>query len=525
MTKRSISRRFSGGRLAYFSFLLFIFVINIGSSFSEEQPLRILHIKIAVASELKIKEKREILNLIRDCSRIFKNHFSIQFKVKENEDWKPEKDQNSIIELLSDLRMKVLPGECDIILGIVPQRNVNDTACGIFSYFHGYILIKYIRSKETMKLALLHELSHIFGAVDLKEPGSVMDNQNPGFKFDDFSKKIILLNRNRSFYLDLFPLSKSQLDKAISLFRERTEKCAGESEVHRFLAFLYLEEQKYSLAEKECLETLELKPGNKEIHNILGGIYLKKGEIDLALDKYKELLDHFPNLPEIHLNLGLAYLKKGIVDKAESRFKRAIELNPRYPMAHALLGRVYIRERKIEQAIMECQMALKSRPENADFLCTLAAALILRCDDIKREAASIKKLGVNCKSNSDASQDDKILKVEKLLKEAEAKCLKALEVNPDLAEANNTLGITYIYQGEKDKAEAEFLKALELNPNFVQAHHNLGLLYFNYNKLEKAAMHLKRIIDINFSSGLGFQILEETFKRPERYYISLDTFK
>ncbi len=101
--------------------------------------------------------------------------------------------------------------------------------------------------------------------------------------------------------------------------------------------------------------------------------------------------------------------------------------------------------------------------------------------------------------------------------------MKAIEVNPDLAEANNVLGITYIYQGENEKAEAEFLKALELNPNFVQAHHNLGVLYFNNNLLEKAAIRLKRIIDINFSSGLGFQILEKTFKRPKKYYISIDT--
>lgn len=525
MTRGLLIERYSYGRLVFMSFFSFLFVINFGSLYLKNQPARTVYIKIAFGPEFKIKDKMEIRSLIRDCSHLFKNNFNIQFKVKKNEDWKFAKDQNSMRELLSDLRKKVLPGKCDIVIGIVPQKNINDADLGIFSYFHGYAVIKYVKSKRIIKLALLHELSHIFGAVDLKAAGSIMNYQNPEFKFDDFTSKIILLNWHRSFHSDSFPLSGSQLTKAISFFRERAKICLGESEMHRMLALLYLEKQKYSLAEKECFETIKLSPDNKEIHNILGGIYLKQGKIDLAIEEYQKLSVHFPKSPEIHFNVGLAYLNKGIIDRAESKFKQAIELNPSFAIAHALLGRLYFRQRKIEEAIIECRRALEYYPENAELLCIFAAALVFRCDDIKRDTLRIEKSRANLKSSYDCSRDAKILEVEELLKEAEAKCLKAIEISPELAEANNVLGITYTYQGDNEKAETEFLKALELNPNFVQAHHNLGVLYFNNNLLEKAAFHLKQIIDINFSSGLGYQILEKTFKHPTKYYISIDAFK
>src|SRR5213594_2371127 len=55
---------------------------------------------------------------------------------------------------------------------------------------------------------------------------------------------------------------------------------------------------------------------------------------------------------------------------------------------------------------------------------------------------------------------------------------KALEAQPNLAEAHHLLGLVY-FQGKKQPAEAieSIKKAIQLKPNFSQAHYDLGVIY------------------------------------------------
>jgi TolB-like protein/DNA-binding winged helix-turn-helix (wHTH) protein/Tfp pilus assembly protein PilF len=69
---------------------------------------------------------------------------------------------------------------------------------------------------------------------------------------------------------------------------------------------------------------------------------------------------------------------------------------------------------------------------------------------------------------------------------AEKYARKALELEPDLAEAHASLGIVDTAGGKFADAEKELRRALDLNPNYVMAHHwwSFQLLYFG--RLEEA---------------------------------------
>ena len=54
--------------------------------------------------------------------------------------------------------------------------------------------------------------------------------------------------------------------------------------------------------------------------------------------------------------------------------------------------------------------------------------------------------------------------------EAMAHYQKALEINPDYAEAHNNLGTLLAKMGRTDEAMVHFLKALEINPDYGDAH-------------------------------------------------------
>jgi len=57
---------------------------------------------------------------------------------------------------------------------------------------------------------------------------------------------------------------------------------------------------------------------------------------------------------------------------------------------------------------------------------------------------------------------------------------KAIELDPDLPDPHNNLGIYYGHFGHPDKAIDELRKAVELDPNVAEFHFNLALAYHNF---------------------------------------------
>lgn len=89
---------------------------------------------------------------------------------------------------------------------------------------------------------------------------------------------------------------------------------------------------------------------------------------------------------------------------------------------------------------------------------------------------------------------------------------KALEIDPNLAEAHASLGIIYnSYDGKWSMSESEFRSAIELKPGLAYAHMWYGLLLFVLGRLDEALRELEtaaeidplsRIARFNFASML-----------------------
>jgi len=489
---------------------------------AQDESPRTIHIKIAADVDLRSNPewKMNVRHLVTECSRVFEGRFGIRFNVKETGYWPCSNRASSVWDSLVDLMENVSSEKSDLVLGILSQNSRGAIPYGLSSYTHGYVLIKYLDSKDTMKAVFLHELCHLFGAIDLEEPGSIMHIKNPGSRFDEFTEDVILLNRDRSFHSDSIPWPETQLAEAISLFEARAALNLGEPEVHRTLALLYFKKQKYSEAAAQCKKTLGINPERAEIHNIMGNIYLRQGEADKAIESYTAALRRLAGSPELHFNLGLAYYKKGDVDRAIDRLKHVIELNPRYEKARTGLSYLYLDQGKIDPAIEECQKALECIPGDVEILSTSAVALILKYDSIKKEMSSDDQ-----NSPEDAPPLPSEPKAAGLLEKAKTYCLEAIGISPNLPEPHNILGVIYAYQDNYVDAEAEFLKALDLNPDFVHSHHNLSYLYFKTKEWEKSAHHMKKIIDIYISLGQGSQILAKMFGHQRNFYMAIKPFE
>jgi predicted O-linked N-acetylglucosamine transferase (SPINDLY family) len=81
------------------------------------------------------------------------------------------------------------------------------------------------------------------------------------------------------------------------------------------------------------------------------------------------------------------------------------------------------------------------------------------------------------------------------LDEAAACCRRALELNPNLADAHMNLAIIAEAHGDADQAIACYRRAIDAWPDFVEAHHNLGGALAKQGRHEEALLHFCRALE------------------------------
>ena len=108
------------------------------------------------------------------------------------------------------------------------------------------------------------------------------------------------------------------------------------------------------------------------------------------------------------------------------------------------------------------------------------------------------------------------------LQEAEISTRKAIEINPNYADAHYNLGNILKDLGKLQEAEISTRKAIEINPNFTNAHLNLGNVLKDLGKLQEAEISTRKAIKLNPNyadaySNLGL-ILDELGKLEESVF-------
>ena len=103
------------------------------------------------------------------------------------------------------------------------------------------------------------------------------------------------------------------------------------------------------------------------------------------------------------------------------------------------------------------------------------------------------------------------------LQDAEILYRKAIEINPDFANAHYNLGNILKDFGKLKDAELSYRKAIEINPDFADAHSNLGNILKDFGKLKDAELSYRKAIEINpdyteahFNLGVLLRIIGES---------------
>lgn len=434
-------------------------------SLGRKVPVREATLKVVVDEEFRhgYDGPSVLPRIIGRVSDRFHEKFGISFIVEEYGTWRSDNSRHTLFDMLDDLRRKTGKAGCDIVLGITGQSLNEGQYAGMASYMTGYVLLREPPFQALRSDVLEHELAHLFGAVDLREPGSIMDMARIGNDYNEFLERIISLNRERSFEPYVFPLSKSRRSRAIELYRERKHLWGDEPDVLIMLALLYLEEKQYAAVEKECLEILNIRPDIPEVHSLLGIALRRQGRLDEAIAEYNVALHYHEHNPEVYYNLGIALMKKGYMDEAIAAYRKAIELLPDHALALGNLGYIYLHTDQVDKAVLECRRSLGIYPKLPEVLSTLGAALIRK--DQYAEAEEVSR--------------------------------QALSLTQNLAGPYLNLGSVFLHRGRAEAALDLFKTAQRLDPGASEVHYNLGRAYLRKKDLPSARMSFQKALEIN----------------------------
>lgn len=78
----------------------------------------------------------------------------------------------------------------------------------------------------------------------------------------------------------------------------------------------------------------------------------------------------------------------------------------------------------------------------------------------------------------------------------ERQCRKALELNPDNADARFHLGLALFYTGKTGEAADQWSQTIHLDPNNVEAYYNLGQVMLRMRKTDDAAAYFAKVIKL-----------------------------
>lgn len=135
------------------------------------------------------------------------------------------------------------------------------------------------------------------------------------------------------------------------------------------------------------------------------------------------------------------------------------------------------RAERYDEAEAKYLQALAADENNVHLLANLAACQ-LQQNKLAAAEATLKKALAQDSMDPDALSLQGLLEFRQENYEAAEKTLSlAAEVNPESALTQNYLGVTLSQKGLRKQAETAFRKAIQIDPNYAEAHYNLAVVY------------------------------------------------
>ena len=172
---------------------------------------------------------------------------------------------------------------------------------------------------------------------------------------------------------------------------------------------------------------------------------------------------------EVRLNMdqGFQFFNQGEYEQALTVFNAALELDDQQPALWANVGNAHSKLNQKEQAVEAYQKAIDLDPEDPTLYQNMGGLYASMGDTEKARELYQKAVSLS------AYGDPK-----------------------DAAVNYYNMGVTFINSGKTDEAIEALTKALEADPEYAEAHYQMGISMLGTGQMEESAGHLKKYLDL-----------------------------
>ena len=228
-----------------------------------------------------------------------------------------------------------------------------------------------------------------------------------------------------------------------------------------------------------------IAPDQPEYFNGLGLALLDAKRHDEAGTAFERAIA-LSDSPDFQNNLGNLRREQGRLDDAIKAYRSALRQNPRFANAHYNLGNAWRAKNAMEEAAASFRLAIAEEPDHAHALAALAQTLRA----LNRVAEGIEFLQRAVALLPDdaglhAELADLLHSVGRL-DEAVDEYRRSLQLDPAPARVWYSAGCAENSRKEPVAAVFCYRKALERQPDWAEARHNLGQPLFELGQIEEA---------------------------------------
>lgn len=225
-----------------------------------------------------------------------------------------------------------------------------------------------------------------------------------------------------------------------------------------------------------------------DFNTLLEGIDAGKlGDLDRERKLLTQVQETNPDMYLIPFLLGETELKASNWKAAQEALERSLKLNPNFDQAMTALARAFHQQGQDEQALQWVQKAIDSNPKNLRAWYQ-KGWISVKVDPDGAMDAFEKALEIQ-PGFAMAHRDLGMILLQKgRYKEAATHLEQAAELGLAHPKLYNFLGIAYSRTGRYQDAVKVYTKALDKEPDFAEAHLNLSYVYERLNKPQSARL-------------------------------------